>query len=97
MTMNLGGRPKSNGNHTTAKQRLDAQVMERIGLKLGRIRRERGMSQTEIARASGRPPSAVHRAEQGWGVTVPALLDFADALDCNVYDLIPCGDGDADV
>jgi hypothetical protein len=36
----------------------------------------------------------IDKVADGFTLTVPLLLDLADALDANLYDLVPCGADD---
>lgn len=57
--------------------------------KLKALRKQRGMSQTELAYKAGVHVATIRRAEQG--LATPrggALVKIADALDCSVDELV---------
>jgi DNA-binding Xre family transcriptional regulator len=82
------------GNMTTDRQRRDHIVYEQVGRNLQRLMAERGVSRPELARRVGRSKHMIDKVADGFTLTVPLLLDLADALDANLYDLVPCGADD---
>ena len=56
------------------------------------MREEKGMSQSDLAKASGVPVRNIQAYEQGYKeinkAQVITVLQLAEALDCDVYDII---------
>jgi len=66
-----------------------APAATRVGAALQSVRAERGITQTELARAAGISPSAVSQAERGRrGLSVDTLLTLADRLGMTLDELL---------
>ena len=56
------------------------------------MREEKGLSQSELAKASGVPLRNIQAYEQGYKdinkAQVVTVLQLSEALDCNVYEII---------
>jgi len=58
---------------------------QRIGARIAELRRERGMSQAQLAEAAGLRQSNVSRIEAGkYATTLDILTNIAQALGCKV-------------
>ncbi|MGH8910905.1 MAG: helix-turn-helix domain-containing protein [Acidimicrobiia bacterium] len=67
----------------------EVRALSRLADGLRRIRTERGMTQTEMARMAGVSPSAMSQAEAGHrGLALETLLNLSDALGVSLDDLL---------
>lgn len=67
----------------------EIKAASRLAEGLRRLRTERGMTQSEVARLAGVSPSAVSQAESGQrGLALETLLTLADALGISLDDLL---------
>ena len=61
-----------------------------VGTAVRDMRMDRGVSQSQLAEASGVSKSTVSKVEDGMGsASLFALAQFAHALDCTLDDLVP--------
>lgn len=61
------------------------QERQRMGERIATLRKEKNMTQAELAEATGLQRSHIVRLEQGrYGVTIDVLSVIADALGCKV-------------
>lgn len=60
-----------------------------VGAAIRKTRDDRGMSQADMARASGLNQSTVQNAESGQTCSLLVLARLADALDCSLDALVP--------
>ena len=68
----------------------DSVYLQSFGRRLQALRVQRGLSEDDLARASGLGPAEVRRAERGQrDHSVIALADLAKALDIQPADLMP--------
>jgi transcriptional regulator with XRE-family HTH domain len=68
----------------------DSIYLQSFGRRLQALRVQRGLSEDDLARASGLGPAEVRRAERGQrDLSVIALADLAKALDIQPADLMP--------
>ena len=68
----------------------DSVYLQSFGRRLQALRVQRGLSQEELADASGLGPAEVRRVERGQrDLSVIALADLAKALDIRPADLMP--------
>jgi ribosome-binding protein aMBF1 (putative translation factor) len=68
----------------------DTVYLQTFGRRLAALRVQRGLSQEELAEASGLGPGEVRRVERGQrDLSVIALADIARALDIQPADLMP--------
>jgi transcriptional regulator with XRE-family HTH domain len=68
----------------------DSVYLQSFGRRLQALRVHRGLSQEELARASGLGAAEVRRVERGQrDLSVIALADLAKALDIRPADLMP--------
>jgi transcriptional regulator with XRE-family HTH domain len=68
----------------------DSVYLQSFGRRLQALRVQRGLSQEELADASGLGPAEVRRVERGQrDLSVIALADLAKALDIQPADLMP--------
>jgi transcriptional regulator with XRE-family HTH domain len=68
----------------------DSVYLQSFGRRLQALRVQRGLSQEELAAASGLGPAEVRRVERGQrDLSVIALADLAKALDIMPADLMP--------
>lgn len=67
----------------------EVRALSRLAEGLRRLRLERGMTQTEVARLAGVSPSAVSQAEAGHrGLAVDTLLQLSEATGISLDDLL---------
>lgn len=61
-------------------------------MKLQQIRKLKGLSQSQLAKAAGISTQVLQRYEMGYrnidGAALDRLCDIAIALDCSIYDII---------
>jgi transcriptional regulator with XRE-family HTH domain len=68
----------------------DTVYLQTFGRRLAALRVQRGLSQEQLAEASGLGPGEVRRVERGQrDLSVIALADIARALDIQPADLMP--------
>jgi transcriptional regulator with XRE-family HTH domain len=68
----------------------DTVYLQTFGRRLAALRVQRGLSQEQLAEASGLGPGEVRRVERGQrDLSVIALADLARALDIQPADLMP--------
>jgi transcriptional regulator with XRE-family HTH domain len=68
----------------------DTVYLQTFGRRLAALRVQRGLSQEQLAEASGLGPGEVRRVERGQrDLSVVALADLAKALDILPADLMP--------
>jgi transcriptional regulator with XRE-family HTH domain len=68
----------------------DSVYLQSFGRRLAALRVQRGLSQEQLATASGLGPGEVRRVERGQrDLSVIALADLARALDIQPADLMP--------
>lgn len=80
------------------RRRRDDQRMVKSTLFIRERRKAKGMTQEDLAAASGVDRSALSRIERGMlGYTGTTLESLADALDCSVADLFKDPDAGADI
>lgn len=64
-----------------------SQCWTKIGLNLAYYRKERGLTQQDLAEMSGISRNYVQRIESGNSATVNTLLDISEALNIRLYKL----------
>lgn len=58
---------------------------QRIGQRIAELRKVKGLTQTQLAEATGLQRTHIVRIEQGiYGATIDVLSQIADALGCEV-------------
>jgi transcriptional regulator with XRE-family HTH domain len=68
----------------------DSVYLQSFGRRLAALRVQRGLTQEQLAAASGLGPQEVRRVERGQrDLSVIALADIAKALDIQPADLMP--------
>lgn len=65
---------------------------EELGLTIGKIRRERGLSVARLAAAADLVPTTLYRTEAGTGPDYRTLCKIAGALEVKVGDLVDDGE-----
>lgn len=65
-------------------------------MKLQEIRKEKKLSQAQLAESAGVPRQVVQKYETGYrkidGASLETLCDLAIALDCKIYDILESED-----
>jgi transcriptional regulator with XRE-family HTH domain len=73
----------------TPPRKLIRPVLVAFGQRLRSARLAAGLTQRELARLAGMDRSALQRTEAGRDVLLGTIVLLADALGCDLADLIP--------